>query len=170
MSVLRRLHLLFAAPAALALLAGCGSDDELPGRGYQPMSDVTVSRSIPLTVPPDFGLRPQPAEQQQDVTVLQQETDVVTLEIDELTATQGEQALMVQAGVLQADASVRKTLQLENALLSGDDALVDTLLFGTPAGDAAQIQEGPEVGSDIAIDGGREVEDGTWYEQVLDIF
>jgi hypothetical protein len=169
MGSLRR-FLPLVAPAALALLAACGSDDELAGRGYQPMSDVTVSRSIPLTVPPDFGLRPQPAEEQQDVTVLQQETDLALLEVDEIAATQGEQALMAGAGVPQADPSIRKTLQLENALLAGDDALVDTLLFGTPAGQAQQIQEGPEIGSDVAIDDGREVEDGTWYEQILDIF
>lgn len=158
--------------AGLIVLAGCGSDNELPGRGYMPPSEVTASRTIPLTVPPDFGLRPESESQAESRTVILADTASGSeIDVSTLDATLGEQNLMVQAGVLEANPAIRQLLDRENALLVGDDALVDALLFGNyPTGGTVEVSEGPEVGSDVAIEQSTPVDDKSWIDSVLGVF
>ena len=175
----------FALPlcAAALLLAACGNDNELPGRGYLPPSEVTRSQAVPLTVPPDFGLRPDDNLEHtaSGGTIVATVEEPTTVEVAELDATVGEQQLMVSAGVLEANPNIRRILNRENALLVGDPVLVDTLLFGSfpksVAGEsttqetpAIEIEEGQEVAPDVAIEQGEPVEDGTWVDSVIDLF
>lgn len=157
---------------AVATLAACGSSNELPGRGYLPPSDVTTSRTVPLIVPPDFGLRPESDKQAESRTVIL--ADTVTgsaIDVAALNVTLGEEALMVRAGVLNANPAIRQQLNRENALLVGDPALVDALLFGNYAtGSGVEVIEGPEVGSDVAIEQGTPIDDDSWIDSVLGIF
>ena len=157
---------------AIATLTACGSSNELPGRGYMPPSDVTTSRTVPLTVPPDFGLRPESEKQAESRTVIM--ADTVTgsaVDVAALDATLGEQALLVNAGVLNANPAIRQQLNRENALLIGDPALVDALLFGNyPTSSGVEVTEGPEVGPDVAIEQGTPIDDGSWIDSVFGIF
>lgn len=158
--------------ASFATLAACGSDNELPGRGYMPPSDVTASRTVPLTVPPDFGLRPDSEKQAESRTVILADTVAgSTVDVAALDATLGEQDLLVKAGVLNANPTIRQLLNRENAMLIGNDALVDTLLFGNhPTGSGVEVTEGPEVGPDVAIEQSTPVDDDSWVDSVLGIF
>ena len=158
-----------AWPVALLLagtLAACGSSNELPGRGYMPPSDVTVSRTMPLTVPPDFGLRPEAAipVAEGGVTVLEEQAAVEQIDIAVLDASMAEQSLLLQAGVLGADPVIRRTLERENAILAGDPQFVDQLLYGEFISQPqVQLEEGPEVEPDVAIEQG-EIVDDTWLK------
>lgn len=161
-------------PAALALgvmlLGACGSVHEQEGRGYMPPSEVTASRAIPLTVPPEYGLRPENPNQAES-TVIADDTVAAEIDVTMLDATMGEQNLLVRAGVLEADPGIRRTLNHDNALLAGDPELVDVLLFGDHSGGGAvEIQEGPEIGSDVAIEQGTPIEDDSWFDSVFGIF
>jgi len=173
---------LLLAAAALSLGA-CGNSKELAGRGYMPPSEVTVTRTVPLTVPPGFGLRPEDTAGQQGAggTVIASAAEPATLDIAMLDATPVEQELMVRAGVLDANANIRHVLNRENALLADDPALVDLLLFGsfpkavTGEGTTQQapgvvIEEGGDVAPDVAIEQGAPVEDGTWVDSIIDLF
>lgn len=163
-----------AAAPALALcllaLAACGNVNEQDGRGYMPASEVTVSRSVPLTVPPDYGARPE-TPSQAEATVIVDEVVGSEIDITTLDATLGEQNLLVRAGVLEANPAIRQTLNRENALLTGPPELVDALLFGNYANTGSvEVTEGPEIGSDVAIEQGTPVEDESWFGSVFDIF
>lgn len=169
--------------ATALLLAACGNDTELPGRGYLPPSEVTRSQAVPLTVPPGFGLRPGDTAEHtaSGGTIVASAEQPATVEVAALDATVGEQQLMVSAGVLEANPNIRRILNRENALLVGDPVLVDTLLFGsfpksvsgestTQETPAIEIEEGQDVAPDVAIEQSEPVEDGTWVDSVIDLF
>lgn len=169
--------------ATALVLAACSGGDELPGRGYLPPSEVTRSQAVPLTVPPDFGLRPDDTAEHtaSGGTIVAAVEEPTTVEVAELDATVGEQQLMVSAGVLEANPNIRRVLNRENALLVGDPVLVDTLLFGdfpqavagestTQETPAIEIEEGQDIAPDVAIEQGEPVEDGTWVDSVIDLF
>ena len=154
----------------LLLLGACGNSNEQAGRGYMPASEVTRSRAVPLTVPPDFGARPESAKQAES-TVIADETVGSEIDITTLNATMGEQSLLIRAGVLEANPAIRQTLNHENALLTGPPALVDALLFGNyPSGGSVELAEGPDVGEDVAIEQGTPIDDDTWLDSVFGIF
>lgn len=176
-------RLALSLAAAALLLAACNGGDELAGRGYLPPSEVTRSQAVPLTVPPDFGLRPTDTAEHTETggTVIASAEQPATVEVAELDATLGEQQLMVSAGVLDANPNIRRILNRENALLVGDPLLVDTLLFGSfpqaVAGEgttqetpAIEIEEGQDIAPDVAIEQGEPVEDGTWVDSIIDLF
>lgn len=159
-----------ALAVALVLLGACGSIHKQEGRGYMPPSEVTASRAIPLTVPPEYGQRPESASQAES-TVIADETVAAQIDVAMLDATMAEQNLLVRAGALDASPGIRRSLNHDNALLAGDPALVDVLLFGNhPGGGAVEIEEGPEIGSDVAIEQGTPIEDDSWFDSVFGIF
>jgi len=163
---------------AAAALAACNNKNDLPGRGYMPTGETTVSQSVSLTVPPDFGLRPQPEIEATDSTVLAQQ-EITTIDTALSTGTAGEQSLLTKAGVQNADPGIVDVLNRENALLANDPELVEALLFGDypkavttgdPAPDQVAITEGSEVDSDVAIEQSEPVEDTSWLDDMFDIF
>lgn len=141
--------------AVLAVLAGlltaCGGDG-LPGRGYLPPSTVMATGGVPLTVPPGYGLKPESGEASGAIAAGASGPAAPG-------ATAGEQALLSRAGAAAADAAIRATLNRENALLVGDEALVERLLFGAvpPAGGEALAEIAIE-----APDGEANWPDDTW--------
>ena len=124
-------------PAAVlaGLLTACGGDG-LPGRGYLPPSTVTATGDVPLTVPPGYGLKPEGGEASGAIERGAPRPAAV------LGTTAGEQALLSRAGAAAANPAIRATLNRENALLVGDEALVERLLFGAvpPAGGEAPTE------------------------------
>ncbi len=150
-----------AAPGlAAALLAACGGDT-LPGQGYLPPSEITVARTVPLTVPPDYGLRPGDIEEQPaagGTVVAQRDADAV--EAAPPGATPGERVLLARSGALEAEPGIRDTLNRENAILVGEPRLAEALLFGDhPSGGAAG-------GSGVAIE--QSDDEPGWFAEAWD--
>ncbi len=122
-----------------------------------------VSRA-PLDLPPDFGLRPpQPgAGRPNEQTVREQAKQTVfgaAAPAVKVVAgrTDGESALLRQAGAVDLDASIRETVNRESAqLASADRSLTDRLIFwradqppGTvvdPAAEQQRLRENAALG------------------------
>jgi hypothetical protein len=97
--------------------------------------EFRVVGRAPLDVPPDFGLRPpqpgavrpneQPVREQVKQTVFGGPTVKVIA-----GRTVGESALLRQAGAVDADSSIRETVNRESAqLAAADRSLTDRLIF-----------------------------------------
>lgn len=130
-----------AAPAVLLLgcgllLAGCdtGGLSRTFGLSRDAPDEFTVTTRAPLSMPPDFALRPprpgaprpqeQSAQQQAEETLVPQ----TALGTPTVTPTPGEQALLEQAGP-PVSSAVRQEINRDASIESGDPGFVNKLLF-----------------------------------------
>ena len=128
-----------ALVAALALaLTGCGSGgDRLKqtlGIGKQPPDEYQVVRRAPLSLPPDFDLRPPTpgAARPQELEVRKQAEQILTGQTNaavEEGRSSGEVALLQRAGALDVDPSIRQLVDAESAYLADDSGFIDQLMF-----------------------------------------
>lgn len=119
---------------ALAVLAGAGCDSAKRSLGLVKTApdEFQVVRNAPLSVPPDFGLRPpEPgaARPQEPSTTQQAETIVFGNALAADEPSPGAQALLERAGAVGADHNVRVQINEDNALLAGDTSFTDQLVF-----------------------------------------
>lgn len=119
---------LLLAGVGIALLASCGSARKVP-------DELAISRAAPLAVPPDFQLRPpRPGEPRP------QEVDSQGQAIEALFGpgvpapppSQGESALLDQAGATTANADIRSTLADDGTRVVDKGALLKQLLDAPP--------------------------------------
>jgi hypothetical protein len=135
-----------AHSAAFALLlagtvAGCGDD---LSRSFGITRDVpdefTVTTRAPLSMPPDFELRPPrpgaPRPQEQDAPVSAEEALVPQTALEGAepgaAASPGQQALVAEAGP-PAPANIRQKIERDSALDQPSQSLTDRLMFWKPA-------------------------------------
>lgn len=120
-----------------AVAAGCSGETRRSlGLERTPPDAFQVVTRAPLEIPPDFGLRPpQPgAARPNEATTRQVAATTVfggaAPTIDAAGRTDGEVALLKQTGALQADPSIRQTVDRESLLVAQEDrSLVDSLIF-----------------------------------------
>jgi hypothetical protein len=131
-------------PVLLAILAvftlsACENAREAIGIGKQSPDEFAVVTRAPLSMPPDFGLRPpRPgAERPQEKAITESARDLL-VKSEGATAsapqgpgtTEGETALLAKAGAIDADPSIRQTLNRESSILATeDDSFTDRLIF-----------------------------------------
>ena len=162
------LRLLVAATALLALGACEGVKKQLGMAKQQPDEFRVVSRA-PLSLPPDFALRPpQPGatRPQEGTTIQQARTAVFRAEgegsvLDEAlpgdARSRGERALLLSAGADGADPTIRNTVDLETQQINEDsEDFIDTLVFWREAqqpgvivdadAEAARLRENAALG------------------------
>ena len=124
------------AAIASVMLVGCGSSStgEIFGLDRQTPDEFAVVSRAPLTLPPDFGLRPPDPEGQRfhDLQTRDEAQRAVfgeaslerrrELEIQqrEAGATDGEIALLNRMGALEADPSIRRTIDEETSALAAE--------------------------------------------------
>ncbi len=152
---------------ALSLVvAGCsGISDQLTGRGKYAPDEFSVVSRAPLTLPPDYGLRPpQPGAQRPQRTRVQDIAKAALLgaggsPISAADASIGEQALLGRAGGADADPGIRRIINEESALYAeDDDAFVDNLMFWRdkqqpglivdPTKESQRLEEATALGDD----------------------
>lgn len=127
--------------AVAGLLSGCGLGSFLGLDRASPDEFRVVSRA-PLEVPPDYNLRPpqpgspRPQELERDTRATSSMFGASASQgglFDPRTSarqTQGEAALLSQAGAEQADPEIRSIVDRENpGVVVGDRSLIDRLLF-----------------------------------------
>ncbi|MEQ8965109.1 MAG: DUF3035 domain-containing protein [Azospirillaceae bacterium] len=146
---------LILATAALALapaLSGCGEAQRAFGFDRTIPDEFAVVSRAPLAVPPDYDLRPPspgaprpqeaaPRDAARSVLFEPGRDVAVATEADGSVTplTQGQSALLQQAGAQAADPDIRQVLDEETRqMLSADETFVDSLLFW---------QEQPEPGT-----------------------
>lgn len=126
--------------AAAGLLSGCGLGSFLGLDRASPDEFRVVSRA-PLEMPPDYNLRPpqpgspRPQELERDTRTASSMFGAASQGglFDPRTSaqqTQGEAALLSQAGADQADPEIRAIVDRENpGVVVGDRSLLDRLMF-----------------------------------------
>ena len=131
-------HVLLVILAAFTLSA-CENAREAIGIGKQSPDEFAVVTRAPLSMPPDFGLRPpRPgAERPQEKSVTDSARDLLVKSTEAersqqqaLATSKGESALLAKAGATNSDSSIRRTLNRESSILATeDDSFADRLIF-----------------------------------------
>lgn len=131
-------HILLVTLAAFTLSA-CENAREAIGIGKQSPDEFAVVTRAPLSMPPDFGLRPpRPgAERPQERKVTDSARELIvkssgaeTPQQQALAKSQGETALLAKAGATNSDPSIRRTINRESSILATeDDSFTDRLIF-----------------------------------------
>jgi hypothetical protein len=151
-----RLFALTAAAALAASLAGCSSLRNTFGVERGGPDEFTVVRHAPLSLPPDYNLRPpqpgvprpqesSPQVQARSVVVGSQSGLVLGSGLGTVDGNQSsaETALLQQAGADQVDPAIRDTLNQEAGFDSVDRGFLESLIFWhdeEPAGDIVDPQ------------------------------
>ena len=136
----RGLVLGLGALALAATLSACeGGIGDALGLGKNAPDEFAVVRSAPLTLPPDFTLRPpRPGEARPNEESVREQAKVAlfneagALAIDDSTAaaTQGEAAFIERAGAADVDPNIRHIVDREfSGYASEDESFIDSLLF-----------------------------------------
>ena len=160
------------AMALAAALTACeGGIGDALGLGKKAPDEYTVVRSAPLTLPPEFTLRPpRPGEarpneepvRDQARNVLLNEAGAGDAPATE-SASQGEAAFIEQAGAADVDPNIRHVVDREfSGYASEDDSFVDSLIFWQDddppgevvdaAAEAERLRESIEAGEPITGD------------------
>lgn len=156
---------LLAAAGALAL-AGCEAAQNAMGFGKRSIDEFAVVPRAPLSLPPDFSLRPpRPgAKRPQEVNPVDRARQAVVGGAE--TGAEGEanasaeRVFLRSAGATETDQDIRATLDRESAVLSQvDEGFVERLMFwrtnrgaGTvvdPAKEAERLRENAAAGKPV---------------------
>lgn len=161
---------LFVASGLVLGLAACGGFNEQLGLTKQSPDEFRVVSRAPLTVPPNFALRPpEPgAPRPQEGTPAQQAERAVfrnsaglpaltTQAASQPDRSVGERSLLSAAGAQGADPNIRVLVEREtNSINDESDRFVDTLVFwnaqpqaGTivdPTAEVRRLQENAALG------------------------
>ena len=119
------------ALVSVLLLSACDGAREAMGLDKQSPDEFAVVTRAPLSMPPDFGQRPQEAEVKdaaRDLLTRSAESKIRTSRLD--SVTQGEMALLRKAGATNPDPNIRRELDREPSIIAAsDDSFVDSLIF-----------------------------------------
>ena len=169
-SVGRGLALGLGALALAATLSACeGGIGDALGLGKNAPDEFAVVRNAPLTLPPDFTLRPpRPGEARPNEESVREQARVAlfneagALAIDDSTAaaTQGEAAFVERAGAADVDPNIRHIVDREfSGYASEDESFIDSLLFWqekqlpgevvNAAAEAERLRENAEAGKPV---------------------
>ena len=139
------------------IVTGCDGAREAIGIGKQSPDEFAVVTRAPLSMPPDYGLRPprpgvdRPQEEKvmdsaRDLIVKSANPNASTRRVS--TASLGETALLSKAGATNPDPSIRREINRESSILAtADDSFTDSLIFW---------QNRPEPGSIVDADAERQ--------------
>lgn len=130
---------LVALIAATAAASGCSTINQAVGNERIAPDEFRVVTNAPLTLPPDYALRPpQPGEARPLESTSTEEARQALFGQDLGTrASAGEQMLVANAGAETAPADIRQTVDFEGAtIVHRNDAAVDRVIQyrgdGTP--------------------------------------
>ena len=146
----------FLPVLALALLAGCGGNSDL-ARNFGFIRDApdefTVTTQAPLSMPPDFSLRPprpgaaRPQTRSERLAAAEALDPRIALNEGAATGvTPGQQALIAQAGP-PAPANVRGQVDRQAATNQPSQGFIDRLMFWRAPVQAGDVVD-PKLESD----------------------
>ena len=123
-------------------LSGCGGARQAFGLERNVPDEFAVVSRAPLSLPPDYSLRPpQPGAPRPQELTTQQEAQRVVLATadrreqvaaspDAVGRSGGESVILAQAGARTADPDIRRTVDEETAsLLRANESFVNSLIF-----------------------------------------
>ena len=134
----------FLLIVGLILCSACEQTRNVIGLDKQPPDEFAVVTRAPLSVPPDFGLRPPipGAQRPQEKTVRNeareillrssklQQQEVVRKAVQSGKLSTGEAALLSSAGALGIDPSIRTVVNRESsALVEAEESFLNKIFF-----------------------------------------
>lgn len=127
-----RFLMLPLALAAVMLATGCSSVKRELGVGRNSPDEFAVVKRAPLTLPPEYSLRPPSADYLPPASEVTQQARGVLMGNNTSLYTGGtaEEAFMSRAGVQQADPSIRGAINRDNGYIALQNRTVaDRLIF-----------------------------------------
>ncbi len=123
---------IFALAALGVAVSGCAGAGKALGGGKNPPDEFAVVTKAPLTLPPDYALRPpRPGETRpQEKSPSERAQQLMIGDASTAAPTNGELALIQSAGALDVDPNIRDILNAENGGWAEKDAsLANRVLF-----------------------------------------
>ena len=123
---------LLTASAVVLALSGCGSVKKELGVGRQSPDEFMVVKRAPLTLPPDYDLRPPSADSAPPAQLAanQAKTQMLGSAGGDVEKATADQALLGKMGATNANPDIRNTIDKENGYIALDNKkLVDKLVF-----------------------------------------
>ena len=173
--LLRQQTIIVILIGAMALLTACEETKRALGQTKESPDEFTVYQRAPLSLPPDYGLRPPAPGAQRPQTGNPRDRAKKALGVPVRTAdrstagqqqnlgslSQGERAMLNLTGASQADPSIRQLVGKESSnLVEEDKSFTDKLVFwqrnskfGTavdPVKERKRIQEAQALGKPIS--------------------
>lgn len=140
---------LMAVLAAAAAAGGCSGFSQAIGAGKVTPDEFRVVTQAPLTLPPDYNLRPpRPGEPRPQELQPTEEARAALFGADVgQAASQGERGLVAAAGAEAADAGIRDTIDFETqGVVRRSEGFVGRLLsFGSSGSSAAPLDAAAEA-------------------------
>lgn len=126
--------------AAMVALSGCTDFRRALGFEKTTPDEFAVTSAGPLTLPPDYGLRPPHTGSSKPATMSpEQQARVAVFKLNDTSAASnpavadmsaGEQALVAKAGGIPGDSRIRQQVDAEvQNQADASDSFVDSLLF-----------------------------------------
>jgi len=160
--------------ALAVVLSACGDTKDLLGRGKRTPDEFAVYSRAPLTLPPDYGLRPPVPGAGRPQDVQPREVAKATVlgvgpapavgapdqQIKPGEVSTGTMAILERTGALEANPGIRDVVNRESAILAEEDkSLAERIIFwgvdsehGTlvdPTEEARRIQENQALGQPV---------------------
>ncbi|WP_051881336.1 DUF3035 domain-containing protein [Parvularcula oceani] len=118
--------------SGLMLTSGCASLGKALGTGKNPPDEFAITTKAPLTVPPDYALRPpRPGETRpEESSTSDRAREILVGDASTAPPSRGELALVQNAGALDVDRNIRAILAAENGgRASKIESLANQILF-----------------------------------------
>lgn len=117
---------------AVVMLAGCSNVKQQLGVGRHSPDEFTVVKRAPLSLPPEYNLRPPGEGEKPAQTKPRQQARTIILGASESTvkAEDGEEALLQKAGFYDANPEIRKVIDRENGYVPLENqSVAEKLIF-----------------------------------------
>lgn len=136
-----------ALMVAAATASGCASLSRAVGATRSAPDEFRVVTQAPLTLPPDYNLRPpRPGEPRpQELQPTDEARAALFGETIGAGASQGERQLVAGAGATAADANIRDTIDFESqGIVRRNEGFVDRLIAFRGSSESASAPLNPE--------------------------
>ena len=144
------------------LMMGCSNMRNELGLGRYSPDEFAVVKRAPLTLPPDYNLRP-PSEDGVNQTARtaseEARTAVFGGQNNRQASVEGNEVLLSKMGAKQADPNIRRTLDREGGYIPVEDRSTIDKILRRPAdgansvvdakAEAARIEQNRETGADV---------------------
>jgi hypothetical protein len=170
---MKRMRWIVLTAAVAVVVSGCSDTKEFLGQGKRPPDEFAVYSRAPLSLPPDYALRPPAPGTARPQNVMPRDTAKQALlgeqfntqaggasSVDVVGVSPGTQVLLERTGALDADPEIRTQVNSETTILAEEDqSFTERLMFwGTPteygtvvdpAQEARRIHENQALGQPI---------------------
>lgn len=138
------LKVLVLAVLAVASLSACEAMDSILGKSKNPPDEFTVYQRAPLSIPPEFSLRPPepgaPRPQNRSARGRAETALMGTASQRPANMTPGTQLLLEQAGAFDVEPQIRLAVNEETEKLAKDDQnITRKIMFWSKDGEYGQV-------------------------------